>query len=101
MADEGDSGTESELRRTRWDIRRDVGGSAQFMSPKGRFFSVGDRLNLPPPLPRGSVWIVTAVEPPETDGYDGTLVLEPAVPLPDPIQEPLGEAVRDDDGSPA
>jgi hypothetical protein len=64
---------------TQWDIRR-VAGRAQYLSAKGRQFAVGDVLNLPPPFPRGSVWIVVAVEPPETDGYDGTLVIEPAPP---------------------
>jgi hypothetical protein len=67
-------------RRTRWDIRREVGAAGDYHSAKGRFFAVGDQVNLPPPLPLGSVWTVIAVEPPQTEGYDGTLVLEPASP---------------------
>ncbi len=39
---------------------------------------MGDQLVLPPPLPRGSLWTVVAVEPPESAGFNGTLVLEPA-----------------------
>jgi hypothetical protein len=64
--------------RTSWDIRREVRADADYQSAEGRFLAVGDQVNLPPPLPRGSLWTVVAVEPPETEGYDGTLVLEPA-----------------------
>jgi hypothetical protein len=69
---------------TRWDVHRIGFGDADYHSAKGRMFVVGDRVNMPPPLPRGSVWRVVAVDPPETAGYDGTLVLEQAAPPPDP-----------------
>jgi hypothetical protein len=68
------------------------------VSAKGRIYSVGDRLNLPPPLPRGSLWTVIAVEEPETEGYDGTLVLEPA-PSTDPTPEPRSDAVGGEENS--
>jgi hypothetical protein len=71
-------------RRTRWNIRREAGPDADYNSAEGRFFAVGDQVVLPPPLPRGSLWTVIAVEPPQTEGYDGTLVLEPAAPLEEP-----------------
>jgi hypothetical protein len=78
MADAGDSECEAAPLPTRWDIRREIGGRAGYTSAKGRRFAVGDRLNVPPPLPQGSAWTVIAIEPPESEGYDGTLVLEPA-----------------------
>ena len=58
-------------------------GAGAYMSPHGRRFTVGDQLTIPPPLPRGPRWRVVAVEPPETEGYDGTLVLEHLFDLPD------------------
>jgi hypothetical protein len=72
-----------EPRRTRWDIRREVGGPGAYASAQGRLFAIGDELTIPPPLPRGARWKVIAVEPPETEGYDGTLVLEHLFDLPD------------------
>jgi hypothetical protein len=65
---------------TRWEIRRAGHGLATYVSAKARTFAVGDLLNIPPPVPEGSVWIVTAIEPPITEGCDGTLVVEPASP---------------------
>jgi hypothetical protein len=72
--------TDSGSKRTRWDIQREVGGRAAYESAKGRLFSIGDTVVLPPLLPRGSLWTVIAVEPPETAGYEGTLVLISARP---------------------
>jgi hypothetical protein len=70
------------------------------VSAQGQIFSVGDRLNLPPPLPRGSVWTVIAVEAAQTEGYDGTLVLEPASST-DPAREPPSDAFgRDESRAP-
>jgi hypothetical protein len=66
--------------RTFWNVRREGKLVADYASAKGRLFSVGDQVVLPPPLPRGSLWTVVAVELPETDGFNGTLVLEPANP---------------------
>jgi hypothetical protein len=78
MADTGDPEPDAVPVPTRWDIRRELGGRASYTSAKGRRFAIGDRLNMPPPLPRGSTWTVIAIDPPETEGYDGTLVVEPA-----------------------
>jgi hypothetical protein len=75
--------------RTYWNIRRGGKLVADYGSAKGRLFSVGDQVVLPPPLPRGSLWTVVAVELPETDGFNGTLVLEPANP-----DAPLGHDER-------
>ncbi len=68
------------IEPTLWDIRRDGRNVGDYSSAKGRMFEVGDLVNLPPPLPRGSIWRVVAVEPPETEGREGTLVLEQATP---------------------
>jgi hypothetical protein len=80
-------------RPTRWDVRREVGADGEYHSARGRFFAVGDQVVLPPPLPRGSLWTVIAVESPQTAGYDGTLVLEPAAPLSQAGTAPSAQSV--------
>jgi hypothetical protein len=47
--------TDSGSKPTRWDIQREVGGPAAYESAKGRLFSVGDTVVLPP------MWTMRAV----------------------------------------
>jgi hypothetical protein len=63
--------------RTRWNVRRRGATAGDYESASGRRYLVGDRINLPPPAPHGSIWRVVAVEPAGTEGFDGTLLLEP------------------------
>jgi hypothetical protein len=70
------SGADQPIVPTHWDVRRDGKNVGLHMSAKGRRYTVSDLVNLPPPVPNGSVWKVIAVDPPETEGCDGTITLE-------------------------
>jgi hypothetical protein len=76
----GAPGADEPIVPTHWDVRRDGKNVGLHASAKGRRYIVGDLVNLPPPVPRGSVWKIVAVGPPETEGCDGTITLEPADP---------------------